>query len=77
MNSFDLPRSTKQAELMQQVCTELEKENKDDTKEIKKRRLESILKLTTKMQRRVIILGGFWAPFSTVQIWLNLFVMKS
>ncbi|XP_029167246.1 peroxisomal biogenesis factor 19-like [Nylanderia fulva] len=50
MNPSDLERYTKQAELMQKVCTELEKENKDDTEEIKKRRFESILKLMTQMQ---------------------------
>ncbi|XP_050452899.1 peroxisomal biogenesis factor 19 isoform X2 [Cataglyphis hispanica] len=50
MNSSDLQRYTKQLELMQKVCLELEKENKDDTEDIKKRRFESILKLMTEMQ---------------------------
>lgn len=35
---------------MYKVCIELEKENKDDTEEIKKRRFDSILKLMTEMQ---------------------------
>ncbi|XP_072758567.1 peroxisomal biogenesis factor 19 isoform X2 [Anoplolepis gracilipes] len=50
MSSSDLQRYTKQSELMQKVCTELEKENKDDTEDIKKHRFESILKLMTEMQ---------------------------
>ncbi|XP_070153802.1 peroxisomal biogenesis factor 19 [Polyergus mexicanus] len=50
MNSSDLQRYTKQSELMQKVCIELEKENKGDTEDIKKLRFESILKLMTEMQ---------------------------
>lgn len=50
INFSDLERYTKQLELMQKVCIELEKENKDDTEDIKKRRFESILKLMTEMQ---------------------------
>ncbi|KAL6420988.1 hypothetical protein ACFW04_014034 [Cataglyphis niger] len=50
MNSCDLQRYTKQLELMQKVCLELEKENKNDAEDIKKRRFESILKLMTEMQ---------------------------
>lgn len=36
--------------ILYKVCIELEKENKDDTDEIKKCRFESILKLMTQMQ---------------------------
>ncbi|XP_012219504.1 peroxisomal biogenesis factor 19 isoform X2 [Linepithema humile] len=50
LNSSDLQRYTKQLELMQKVCIELEKEKEDDAEDIKKHRFEYILKLMTEMQ---------------------------
>ncbi|TGZ32243.1 peroxisomal biogenesis factor 19 [Temnothorax longispinosus] len=50
LNPSDLQRYTKQSELMQKVCTELEKEKEDDAEDIKQRRFECVLKLMTEMQ---------------------------
>ncbi|XP_011706099.1 PREDICTED: peroxisomal biogenesis factor 19 isoform X2 [Wasmannia auropunctata] len=50
LNASDLQRYTKQSELMQKVCIELEKEKEDDTEDIKQRRFECVLKLMTEMQ---------------------------
>ncbi|KAK2587007.1 hypothetical protein KPH14_010974 [Odynerus spinipes] len=50
LSSGDLQRYTKQLELMQKVCSELEKEQDTDTDEIKKRRFETILSLMQDMQ---------------------------
>lgn len=50
LNSSDLLRYTKQSELMQKVCIELEKEKEDDAEDIKKHRFEYVLKLMTEMQ---------------------------
>ncbi|XP_076754511.1 peroxisomal biogenesis factor 19 [Xylocopa sonorina] len=46
----DLQRFTKQLELMQQVCMELDKEEERDTEEIKKRRFERIISLMQELQ---------------------------
>lgn len=48
--SADLQRYTKQLELMQKVCSELEKEKDTDTDETKKRRFDTILSLMQDMQ---------------------------
>ncbi|KAL2718303.1 peroxisomal biogenesis factor 19 [Vespula squamosa] len=48
--SADLQRYTKQLELMQKICNELEKEKDTDTEEVKKRRFEMILSLMQDMQ---------------------------
>ncbi|XP_031827212.1 peroxisomal biogenesis factor 19 [Nomia melanderi] len=45
LSSNDLHKFTKQLELMQQVCTELEKEKDEDTEELKKKRLETVISL--------------------------------
>ncbi|XP_018344192.1 PREDICTED: peroxisomal biogenesis factor 19 isoform X2 [Trachymyrmex septentrionalis] len=50
LNASDLERYTKQSELMQKVCIELEKEKEDDTEDIKQHRFEYVLKLMTEMQ---------------------------
>ncbi|XP_077279064.1 peroxisomal biogenesis factor 19 [Temnothorax americanus] len=50
LNPSDLQRYTKQSELMQKVCTELEKEKEDDVEDIKQRRFQCVLKLMTEMQ---------------------------
>ncbi|XP_012058938.1 PREDICTED: peroxisomal biogenesis factor 19 [Atta cephalotes] len=50
LNASDLERYTKQSELMQKVCIELEKEKEDDTEDIKQHRFECVLKLMTEMQ---------------------------
>ncbi|XP_012252018.2 peroxisomal biogenesis factor 19 [Athalia rosae] len=46
----DLERYTEQLNLMQQVCTELEKETADDSEEVKKARFEKTLALMNRMQ---------------------------
>ncbi|KAI4496860.1 hypothetical protein M0804_000670 [Polistes exclamans] len=48
--SADLQRYTKQLELMQKICNELEKEQDTDTDEAKRRRFEVILSLMQDMQ---------------------------
>ncbi|XP_015172172.1 PREDICTED: peroxisomal biogenesis factor 19 [Polistes dominula] len=48
--SADLQRYTKQLELMQKICNELEKEQSTDTDEAKRRRFEVILSLMQDMQ---------------------------
>lgn len=48
--SADLQKYTKQLELMQKVCSELEKEKDTDTEEIKNHRFEKILLLMENMQ---------------------------
>ncbi|XP_018404509.1 PREDICTED: peroxisomal biogenesis factor 19 isoform X2 [Cyphomyrmex costatus] len=50
LNASDLERYTKQSELMEKVCIELEKEKEDDTESIKQHRFECVLKLMTEMQ---------------------------
>lgn len=50
LNASDLERYTKQSELMQKVCIELEKEKEDDTEDIKQHRFECVLKFMTEMQ---------------------------
>ncbi|XP_071576564.1 peroxisomal biogenesis factor 19 [Temnothorax nylanderi] len=50
LNPSDLQRYTKQSELMQKVCTELEKEKEDDAEDVKQRRFQCVLKLMTEMQ---------------------------
>ncbi|XP_012529013.1 peroxisomal biogenesis factor 19 isoform X5 [Monomorium pharaonis] len=50
LNTSDLQRYTKQSELMQKVCVELEKEKEDDGEDVKQRRFECVLKLMTEMQ---------------------------
>ncbi|XP_017764414.1 PREDICTED: peroxisomal biogenesis factor 19 [Eufriesea mexicana] len=50
ISTSDLQRSTKQFELMQQVCTELDKEKDDDTEEMKKKRFETIISLMQEIQ---------------------------
>jgi len=50
LNPSDLQRYTKQSELMQKVCIELEKEKDDDAEDVKQRRFECVLKLMTEMQ---------------------------
>lgn len=49
LSDGDNQRYTKQLELMQKICTELEKEKDDDTEEIKKRRFETISSLMHEM----------------------------
>ncbi|XP_044002917.1 peroxisomal biogenesis factor 19 isoform X2 [Aphidius gifuensis] len=46
----DLARYTKQLDLIQKVCLELEKEKEDDTEDIKKKRFDVILALMQDMQ---------------------------
>jgi len=46
----DLERYNKQLDLMQKVCTELEKEKDDDADDVKKRRFDTILSLMQEMQ---------------------------
>lgn len=46
----DLERFTKQLELMQKVCTELESEKDDDTDEVKQTRFQTTLSLMQEMQ---------------------------
>ncbi|CAK9832029.1 Peroxisomal biogenesis factor 19 [Anthophora retusa] len=48
--SNDLQRFTKQFELIQQVCTELEKETDGDTEKIRKKRFETIMSLMQEIQ---------------------------
>ncbi|XP_003691212.2 LOW QUALITY PROTEIN: peroxisomal biogenesis factor 19 [Apis florea] len=50
VSSNDLQRFTKQLKLMQQVCTELDKEKDDDTEEIKRKRFETIISLMQEVQ---------------------------
>ncbi|CAL7952558.1 unnamed protein product [Xylocopa violacea] len=50
ISSSDLQRFTKQLELMQQVCMELDKEEERDTEEMKKRRFERIISLMQELQ---------------------------
>ncbi|KAF3428910.1 hypothetical protein E2986_12520 [Frieseomelitta varia] len=50
ISSTDLQRFTKQLELMQQVCVELDKEKDSDTEEVKKKRFETIISLMQEVQ---------------------------
>ncbi|XP_006557347.1 peroxisomal biogenesis factor 19 isoform X1 [Apis mellifera] len=50
VSSNDLQRFTKQLNLMQQVCIELDKEKDDDTEEIKRKRFETIISLMQEVQ---------------------------
>ncbi|XP_018305852.1 LOW QUALITY PROTEIN: peroxisomal biogenesis factor 19 [Mycetomoellerius zeteki] len=50
LNASDLERYTKQSELMQKVCIELEKGKEDDAEGIKQHRFECVLKLMMEMQ---------------------------
>ncbi|KAK9293687.1 hypothetical protein QLX08_011433 [Tetragonisca angustula] len=50
ISSSDLQRFTKQLELMQQVCIELDKEKDSDTEEVKKKRFETIISLMQEVQ---------------------------
>lgn len=50
LSSEDLARYTKQLDLIQKVCLELEKEKEDDTEDIKKKRFDAILSLMQDMQ---------------------------
>ncbi|XP_076278296.1 peroxisomal biogenesis factor 19 isoform X2 [Lasioglossum baleicum] len=46
----DLQRFNKQLELMRQVCSELEKEKDEDTKETKKKRFKTVISLMQEVQ---------------------------
>lgn len=46
----DKERYNKQKDLMQQVCSELEAENQDDSADVKRRRFEKVLGLMQKLQ---------------------------
>ncbi|XP_078050963.1 peroxisomal biogenesis factor 19 [Augochlora pura] len=50
LSANDLQRFNKQLELMRQVCTELENEKDDDTKETKKKRFETVTSLMQEVQ---------------------------
>ncbi|XP_043595618.1 peroxisomal biogenesis factor 19 [Bombus pyrosoma] len=50
ISSSDLQRFRKQLELMQQVCTELDKEKDGDTEEVKKKRFETIISFMQEVQ---------------------------
>ncbi|XP_015115214.1 peroxisomal biogenesis factor 19 [Diachasma alloeum] len=50
LSQEDLARFTKQFDLMQKVCTELEKEKDDDSDPVKKQQFEKILGLMQEMQ---------------------------
>ncbi|EFN88728.1 peroxisomal biogenesis factor 19 [Harpegnathos saltator] len=51
LSPSDLQKYTKQFELLQKVCSELEKEKEDDTKEIKQRRFETIMSLMQEIEK--------------------------
>ncbi|XP_076378647.1 peroxisomal biogenesis factor 19 [Megalopta genalis] len=50
LSDNDLQRFNKQLELMRQVCTELENEKDEDTKETKKKRFETVTSLMQEVQ---------------------------
>lgn len=50
ISSSDLQRFTKQLELIQQVCSELEKETDGDSEEVKKKRFETVVSLMQEVQ---------------------------
>ncbi|XP_054002311.1 peroxisomal biogenesis factor 19 [Hylaeus anthracinus] len=50
ISSSELERYNKQLQLMQQICSELEKEKDEDTEEIKRKRFEMIISLMQEVQ---------------------------
>jgi peroxin-19 len=50
LESSEFERFSKQKELMDQVCVELEKESESDSQEEKKRRFDTILDLMQKVR---------------------------
>ncbi|XP_053971488.1 peroxisomal biogenesis factor 19 [Hylaeus volcanicus] len=50
ISSSELERFNKQLQLMQQICSELEKEKDEDTEEIKRKRFEMIISLMQEVQ---------------------------
>ncbi|XP_032667563.1 peroxisomal biogenesis factor 19 [Odontomachus brunneus] len=51
LSSSDLQKYTRQFELLQKVCSELEKEKEDDSKDVKQRRFEVIMSLMQEMEK--------------------------
>lgn len=51
LSSSDLQKYTKQLELLQKVCSELEKEKEDDPKDVRQSRFETIMSLMQEMEK--------------------------
>ncbi|XP_014482913.1 PREDICTED: peroxisomal biogenesis factor 19 isoform X2 [Dinoponera quadriceps] len=51
LSPSDLQNYTKQFELLQKVCSELEKEKEDDAKDVKQHRFETVMSLMQEMEK--------------------------